>query len=194
MYSSAADSFMLAMAWILRFVGEVTDNVADPGHPTKYGLSVPDLRESGSLSGVYDLTYPEAVGIYWNQHWTHADVNAHQVAGYSRKIAVYLFDSVALHGRSPGVSILQRALNLLGAYRSQQGQVDLLVDGHIGTKTLTALDAVLQADGEEEICAVMAALRLHLIEALITATPPFRVFARDWTARILSYPDIPNEE
>jgi lysozyme family protein len=118
-------AYKAAFEKTLGFEGGYVNNPNDPGGETKYGIS---KRSYPSLD-IAALTLNDAMGIYYRDYWTPLKLD--QVS--APPLAEEIFDTAVLHGPKLAAGIAQGALILLGV------KVDL--DGKIGPKTLTALNA-----------------------------------------------------
>lgn len=129
-------------ALILR-EGKYSDNPADKGGPTAYGITEATARRYGYTGDMRDLPRNFAEKTYLAIYLTEPGFD--KVYALSQKIAEELFDT----GVNMGVSLpgpwLQRWLNAF----NQQGKqyADISVDGKIGPATVTALRAYLNARG-----------------------------------------------
>jgi lysozyme family protein len=91
-------------------------------------------------------------------------------------IAIALFDACILHGVGPTAGCAQRALK-------QCGYPEIIVDGKIGPKSLSALNSVNVA---AFLQAFHASLILRIAE-VIQAKPTSEKYRKGWTARADHY-------
>lgn len=118
-----------------------TNDPADRGGPTKYGITLRTLTrvrgKPASADDVKNLTRDDALAIYRSDYVTLPGFD--KVAQISPAVAVECIDTGVNMGPQVAASWLQRALNALGA--------DLKADGACGPKTCEALRALLQQRG-----------------------------------------------
>ena len=117
--------------------GGYVNDPLDSGGETKFGITktqYPNLD-------IKDLTIEKAKEIYKEDYWDIRRLRLDNVAHYSNdKIAIELFDTAVNLGQPTAANILQESLNLLN--RNEEDFDDLIVDGFIGPKCLTALEKV----------------------------------------------------
>jgi lysozyme family protein len=109
--------------------GGYTNNPADRGGPTRYGITEKTARRHGYGGPMENLPLDKAKEIYTDEYWTLP--NFVTVARFSEDVAVRLFDFGVNAGPGTSAEMLQTALNALGA--------KLAVDGQIGDGTVAAL-------------------------------------------------------
>jgi len=133
---ASRELFDRAIEVVLEHEGNTyTDNPADRGGPTKFGIAQrwnPDLD-------VASLTRERAIEVYWERYW-----RGHRYEFLPEAIAIKVFDLAVNLGNKTAVTCLQRALQASG--------LRVVIDGILGTETCGAAE---QADQK----ALMAALR-----------------------------------
>lgn len=133
---TSRELFDKAIEVVLEHEGDAyTDNLADRGGPTKFGIAQrwnPDLD-------VKSLTRDQAIEVYWERYW-----HGHRYEFLPEVIAIKVFDLAVNLGHKTAVTCLQRALHACG--------LRVTIDGAPGTETCGAAQ---QADQT----ALMAALR-----------------------------------
>jgi lysozyme family protein len=155
-----------------------TNDPADHGGPTKYGITLRDLRTwRNSLAvtavDVEELTESEARAIYRKRYI--ADPGFDRID--DEWLRAFLVDSGVLQGPRNAIKFLQRAL---GVY----------VDGVIGPVTLAA---VAQANTQPLRKAVIRERIQHLVACAIVDVPQDIVrstnlkFLRGWLNRVTSF-------
>lgn len=141
---------------------EYTDNPADSGGPTKYGITLATLSawrgHACTAQDVQDLERGEAYQIYEHRYYYQPGFD--RVANYSVLLAEELTDSGVNLGPGRPSRWLQRCLNVLnnrGTYYA-----DIGVDGAIGPNTERALAAYIDqrgAEGEQVLFNMLNALQ-----------------------------------
>lgn len=174
---------------IARESAQFTNNPADSGGPTKYGITQASLsRYLGRPALVADVQMLDAQAArdfyFWMQvHEPEFDA----IEAINAAIAAELIDTGTLCGPARAAIFLQRALNAM----NNQGTLyaDVAVDGDAGFKTREALRLYLAARGQEGAAVMVAALNAQLGAFLIelaTARPKDETFCYGWLkARVL---------
>jgi lysozyme family protein len=128
-------AFLRAAETLLAHEGGYSDNAADPGGETKYGISA---REYPHLD-IKSLTREQAIEIYYRDWWRRFHFYELPATAGAK-----LFDLAVNMGPANAVRCLQRALRACGRR--------LIDDGALGAETIAAAAA---ADEQ----ALMAALK-----------------------------------
>lgn len=123
--------------------GGYSDNPADRGGPTMYGITEAVARANGYTGPMQDLPESTARRIYTNKYFNAPGFDL--VAGHSIGVAIELTDTGVNMGPRTAVKFLQRCLNAL----NNGGWPDVEVDGSIGEKTMQALSAFLLRRGKD---------------------------------------------
>jgi lysozyme family protein len=129
--------------------GTFTDRAADKGGPTRWGIDAETLGRwrklgrSATAAEVQALGETEALTIYRQQYFVLPGFQ--QVAAISPRLAEELLDTGVNMGPHWSSVWLQRSLNLCN--RQGEDYADLVVDGGVGGKTVTAIQALLQRRG-----------------------------------------------
>ena len=133
---------------ILGKEGGYVDHPNDKGGPTNWGITQATARAHGYTGDMRNLTREQALSILEADYWYGPRFD--QVASVSSAIAAELCDTGVNMGPSVPVKWLQRWLN---AFNNQQKPYpDLVADGQIGPRSISALKSYLAArgkDGEE---------------------------------------------
>ncbi|MGG7768371.1 hypothetical protein PGN90_11055 [Klebsiella aerogenes] len=133
---------------ILGKEGGYVDHPNDKGGPTNWGITQATARAHGYAGDMRNLTREQALSILEADYWYGPRFD--QVALVSSAIAAELCDTGVNMGPSVPVKWLQRWLN---AFNNQQKLYpDLVADGQIGPRSISALKSYLAArgkDGEE---------------------------------------------
>ncbi len=125
--------------------GGYTDNPADRGGATCWGITEAVARANGYMGEIRSMPRDFAVKVYMRQYV--------EAPGFDKVLAVSpaIGEELVDTGVNMGVSIpgawLQRTLNAL----NQQSRTfpDLVVDGQLGPATIAALRAVLAQRGKD---------------------------------------------
>lgn len=137
--TSWADDFRLAVINMMidKIEGEYSDDAADSGGKTKYGITEATARRRGYVRAMRDLPRSIAISIYTTEYWNKLRLT--YVAQQYPRVAYKLFDIGVNCGTGRAGQFLQRALNVLnnrGKYYK-----DIAVDGAIGPASVGAFDA-----------------------------------------------------
>lgn len=148
------DAFDIAVADILGIEGDFSDDPADSGGKTRFGITEAVARRHGYTGSMRALPVALAKGIYRADYWDAQNLNA--VAMLSRRIAWELFDTGVNMGTSQAGEFLQMSLNAFN--RQATDYPDIEVDGAIGSATLDALAAFLKRRGKDGETVLLRAL------------------------------------
>lgn len=165
--------------------GRVYENVPhDNGGPTKYGVTLGDLRTdnpSATWQDVRDMTEAQAADIYKRRYWTGPKFDT-----LPEDIAEIMFDSGILHGVSWAAKALQRVLNQAGF-----GPVD--EDGRIGPQTGAIATEASRQMGDYMVDALVQE-RLSHYERIVARNPTQQKFMKGWRNRAMSFwRELPGE-
>lgn len=142
------------IAGIIKKEGGYSNNPADKGGPTMYGITEATARRNGYTGQMFELSRAWAETIYLREYVTEPGFN--QIAAVSSRIAEELVDTGVNMGPSLPAPWLQRILN--GLNQGGKRWPDLVVDGKIGPATVGALRALLEYRGTEGEKVVLRAL------------------------------------
>ena len=109
--------------------GGYVNDTDDPGGETKFGIS----KRSYPNIDIAMLTIDQAKAIYKKDYWEKQ--SCHLLEDFP-DVAIELFDSSVNMGVGQGGKIFQEALNL--SNRNEQDYTNIVVDGAIGAKTISA--------------------------------------------------------
>lgn len=139
-----------------------TDNPNDPGGPTKYGITLATLsawrKHECSAVDVMNLFHAEAFDIYLDRYFIKPGFS--KVVPLSGDLAAELTDTGVNCGPAVAAIFLQRCLNAFNQGGSRYP--DLKLDGDIGARTLSALEAFLgwrKKPGERVLIAAINCLQ-----------------------------------
>lgn len=134
-----------------------TNDPADSGGPTKFGITLATLRaahgQTSTAEDVENLTRAEAFDIY--QRMYVYDPGFSQLMDHSPEIAAEVIDSGVNLGQGRAARWLQRCLNVLNNRGEHYG--DIVVDGAVGPATEDAFAAylALRGDAGEQVLLAM---------------------------------------
>lgn len=122
--------------------GGYSNNAADPGGETMYGVTLQVAREWGYLGPMADLPLETAKTIFYDRFWKPLRLD--EVAALSVKVACELFDTnVNMWGGAAG-KFLQQALLACGVTTGE-----FKIDGVVGTETINSLSRFLARRGTD---------------------------------------------
>lgn len=130
---------------ILGKEGGYVNHPDDKGGPTKWGITEKVARAHGYLGNMRDLTRGQALEILEADYWYGPRFD--QVSALSPDIAAELCDTGVNMGPNVASKFFQRWLTAL----NMRGKLypDLIADGTIGPRTITALKGYLSVRGKE---------------------------------------------
>lgn len=139
---------------ILGKEGGYVNNPDDAGGPTRWGVTQKTARANGYTGDMRNLSRPEARRILEADYWYGPRFDL--IATVSPAIAAELCDTGVNMGPSVPAKFLQRWLSAF----NQQGKLypDLIADGQIGPRTVTALQLFLVNRGPEAERVLLTAL------------------------------------
>lgn len=109
-------TFDTAVAFVLKYEGELSANPEDPGGLTRYGIS----QRAYPHEAIRELTLDRAKEIYLQDYWNRCNCDDLPPA-----LGLLLFDSAVNQGAVAAIRHLQRALNVKA-------------DGVVGPATISA--------------------------------------------------------
>jgi lysozyme family protein len=167
--------------------GGYSNNPADTGGPTRWGVTEHVARAYGYAGDMRNLPREKAVAIYRERFWAapHFD----QVGTIFPRVAEELFDTGVNMGQEVAAKFLQRALNLLN--RGASDYPDIGVDGAIGRMSLFALGrfkAKRGAPGEAVLLKTIDGFQLGRYADITEARPANETFFYGWVANRIGAP------
>jgi lysozyme family protein len=125
---------------LLKIEAGYSNNPADSGGETNWGITVAVARAFGYLGSMQDMTKAQALIIYRKRYWDAMMLDS--VAAVSGVVAEEMFDTGVNMGIDVAGFFLQRSLNLLN--RKGSMYADIATDGRIGPMTIAALQSYLR--------------------------------------------------
>jgi lysozyme family protein len=153
----------VAIVFVLRMEGGLTEDPSDPGGLTKYGIS----QKSYPNLDIRNLTEDQARDIYRRDFWNQCRCDELPSA-----LAIGLFDAAVNMGINKAKRILQISL-------------DIPADGIIGDKTIAAAFKATSHNVK-----MFLAERLAEYTRIILHNPNLLVFAVNWSHRVISLAEI----
>lgn len=177
-------SFDAAFERTVGLEGGYSNNSADKGGETMWGITAAVARAHGYLGPMKDMPVLAAKDIYRQSYWLliHLDL----VDPISQAISAEMFDAAVNLGAGVPVPFLQRALNVFN--RQGNDYPDMLVDGLCGVQTASALKnflAVRGARGEPVMLAVLRSFRGVRYVEIAEKNPSQEIFEFGWWNRIV---------
>lgn len=145
-----------------------TNNPKDPGGPTKYGVTLHDVRayidSNATAETVKRLTQPQAEEIYQNKYWLHRCVRGDLLpAGLDYSVFDY-----AVNAGVQRVGIVLRRLLGVNTDRCDVSE---------------ALAGIIRRKDPDKMIRALNAERRQFYANLIAARPASEVFRNGWMAR-----------
>ena len=132
---------------IIKVEGGYVNDPADSGGETNYGITVRRARSYGYTGAMIDLPRQKAFDIYSDKYWDA--VCADQIIELSELICEEVVDTSVNMGPRRASKYLQRALNVLN--NRTKLYPDLVADGRIGRKSISALKMYLKYRDESAL-------------------------------------------
>jgi len=158
-----ANSFDACFAVVIGEEGGYTDDPADPGGETNWGIS----KAAYPGVDIKALTQDQAKEIYRRDYWTPCRCDA-----LPPPLAMLMFDAAVNNG-------VQRAKEWL------QAALGVATDGVLGAQTMAALQTATQdSEAVQGTCAEFLARRLDFMGGLKT----WQNFGLGWSRRLAALP------
>jgi len=166
------------------FGGETYKGIARKKNPDWHGWTFIDeaKKKPGFPASIKGNALIEELvkDFYRAQFWNH--VWGDKVAALSPDIASEMFDTAVNQGEHWAIIYLQQALNLLN--RNGSLYPDLVEDGSIGEKSITALQTYLQRDPVSMLLLWMNIFQGARYAEIMKKSPTQEGYARGWAKRI----------
>lgn len=147
-------AFDRALAHTLGIEGGFSDDPADSGGATRYGITEDVARRHGYSGPMGVLPLAVAKEIYRRSFWDLLQLDL--VAAISEPIALELFDTAVNMGPTFATNSLRRCLNVFN--RNQVDYADIPTEGLVDVPTLKALHAFFSKRGDTGKTVLLRAL------------------------------------
>lgn len=170
--------------------GGYVDNPSDSGGPTKYGVTLATATKYRNYlttqfkwdGDMRHLTVPMALYVYDQDEWEPMGLDG--VMKQSPLLADLLFEAGINFGHEVVAKWFQTCLNVLN--NEEQYTKDILVDGDVGPKTISALQDILNSrprDGMKNLLFMISAQASAYYVTLAVKYPKNEVFESGWENR-----------
>lgn len=149
--------FQRALKDVLHIEGGYSDDPADSGGETRYGITKKLAREYGYSGDMRELPKEKAIDIYHLVFWKPLKLDT--VAAIDEDIALEVFEAAVNVWTVTAARWLQRSLNAFNNEGKYYADID--VDGKIGPQTLKALASFFEKRGEEGKTVLLRALNVE---------------------------------
>lgn len=139
-------NFNDAFAHVVGVEGKYSNNPADSGGETMYGITVRVARANGYTGAMRDMPLSFAEEVYKKSYWDILRLD--QVAAVSSKLAQELFDACVNCGATRAGSWFQSALNSLNDRATIYA--DIPIDGQVGALTIAAFTSLVKRRGARD--------------------------------------------
>jgi lysozyme family protein len=139
---------------IIEKEGGYSNNLADSGGETNFGITARVAKKYGYTGEMRDMPRSVAERIYEEQYWY--EPGFYDVSTVWPSVARELFDTGVNMGQARAAEFLQTTLNALN--RQGKDYADIPEDGDIGPTTMTALAAFKARRGAEGEGVMLTAL------------------------------------
>lgn len=173
------ESFERAIDAVIGREGQFSDDPADRGGATAWGITEAVARAAGYAGPTATMPRDAAVDIYRQRYWTAPGLD--RIAVLAPALAARLLDIGVNMGPATGIRFLQRVLNVLN--RQGSDYADIAVDGVFGQGTEAALRAFLArrgSDGERVLVFAAAAEQAIRYLEIAEHDPTQEAFEYGW--------------
>ena len=173
---SPCNRFNYAVNIVLQHEGGYTNDPADPGGKTNFGITEEDLQEHARALNlpldVKELGKTEAEYFYKKVYWDEY----HYDSINSLAIATKIFDMAVNMGAYEAHELVQKALRYCG-----HSQIE--VDGILGAKTISAINEVCLHGREQDLHCELIDEQKWFYQYLVEEKPNLKVFLDGWLKR-----------
>lgn len=135
--------FLILWAMIPEIEGDESNDPADVGGHTKWGVTEKAARDWGYEGDMSDFTQALSKQFYWEVHWKPLRLS--EISSISKELTEELFEAGINCGAKRVAEWLQLSLNLMN--QNRKDYADVTVDGHIGPITVNLVQLFLQKRG-----------------------------------------------
>ncbi|BBL73191.1 glycoside hydrolase family 108 protein [Methylomagnum ishizawai] len=146
--------FQDAFREVVGIEGRYSDNPADSGGETMWGITAATARAAGYAGPMRSMPPAEARRIYKAGFWDRLGLDA--IAAVSAHVAREVFEQGVNMGLDRAGRNLQTVLNVLN--RAGSDYPDLAVDGRVGPATVRAVSELRRTRGADGIAALIRGL------------------------------------
>lgn len=147
-------AFDQSFAHVVGIEGRYSNDPADSGGETMYGITVAIARANGYAGPMDEMPLAVAKTIYQRQYWELLRLD--DIAALSVLVAAELFDTAVNCGVGVAGRCLQRALNAFN--RQQADYPDATVDGVVGPMTVYLFRQFMAKRGKQGEVVMLRAL------------------------------------
>ena len=160
-----------ALPFVLRHEGGWSDDAADPGGATNFGITLATAQRHGIMDAdaLRAITPEQVEAIYRQDYWRFDHVD-------DQRVATKVFDMAVNMGLRTAVYMVQEALNSLGA--------SLKDDGRWGPVT----EASVNATRPDQLLQLLCDEAADYYRAIVAARPTSAKFLKGWLARAAEVP------
>ena len=166
--NTSDDVFNSIFEYILSVEGGYSNDKADKGGKTKYGIIEVEARKYGYQGDMRDLTKDIAKNIYKNKYYLSNNLDKIK----DKRVALSIADWTINSG-SWGLKKAQQTINIL------KGDV-LVVDGKIGEKSIEAINTV----NPEMFLTQYHELQRKFYYSIVKSNPSQSIFLKGWLNRV----------
>ena len=166
--NTSEDVFNKTFEYILSVEGGYSNDKADKGGKTKYGIIEVEARKYGYKGDMKDLTKDIAEDIYKNKYYLSNNLDKIK----DKRVALSIADWTINSG-SWGLKKAQQTINIL------KGDI-LAVDGVLGEKSIQAINSI----NPEMFLNQYHELQRKFYKAIVDNNPSQSVFLKGWLNRV----------
>lgn len=154
MSATTETPFQRAFREVVGIEGKYSNDPADSGGETMWGITIAVAREAGYTGPMRSMPLSEAQRIYRAKFWNLLRLD--DVAKVSADAALEVFEQAVNMGLDRAGRNLQRSINVMN--RAGTDYPDITVDGRVGPGTIRALTELQAKRGANGIKALVRAL------------------------------------
>lgn len=169
---------------VMQREGGFVNHPDDLGGPTNFGVTFEVYKRfypNASIEDLKNMRFEEAYAIYASEYYMKPKID--RLEYYSSAITEKVLDCGVNMGPSIAIKFLQESLNLFNMVGSNKIYDELIVDGDIGNKTLSALGEFLKArgqNGENVLLKTLNCLQGNRYISITKSRPQNKSFIYGW--------------